>query len=208
MKQRTNEWFKARLGKFTASEIHKLMGAKGFGQTGESYILEKVAEQLTEESKDIPQTKAMEWGQNLEDTAKEYYEIAFKEKIKEEGLVVPDWCKDAGASPDGLLEGKSKGLEIKCPFVSANHVKHLTMKSANNLKANAKEYYWQIIHCLAVTGLERWDFCSFDPRFTGSLRMFCMEVKAVDVADDIALLKQRIIEASERKQEIINQINL
>jgi len=46
MEQRTAEWHNARLGKFTASEIHKLMGVKGLGETGKTYAFEKAIEQL------------------------------------------------------------------------------------------------------------------------------------------------------------------
>ena len=49
MEQRTTEWFLARKGKFTASEIHNLLIAsrkkdETFGETAMSYIKEKVAE--------------------------------------------------------------------------------------------------------------------------------------------------------------------
>ena len=44
--QGTDEWLSIRKGKFTASEIHKLMGQRGFGDTGMTYILEKVTEEL------------------------------------------------------------------------------------------------------------------------------------------------------------------
>ena len=36
----TKEWFDQRLGKFTSSRIHELMGIKGLGKTGESYAFE------------------------------------------------------------------------------------------------------------------------------------------------------------------------
>lgn len=44
--QHTPEWLAQRKGRFTASEVHKLMGIKGMGKTGETYVLEKVAEEL------------------------------------------------------------------------------------------------------------------------------------------------------------------
>ena len=42
--QRSKEWFDSRLGKFTASEIHKLLGVKGLGETGKTYAFEKACE--------------------------------------------------------------------------------------------------------------------------------------------------------------------
>lgn len=46
MLQRSEDWFEARKGRFTASDIHKLLGVRGLGQTGESYIFEKAVEEV------------------------------------------------------------------------------------------------------------------------------------------------------------------
>ena len=43
----TDEWFAGRLGRFTSSEIYHLMGAKGIGEGGLSYIYRKVGEELS-----------------------------------------------------------------------------------------------------------------------------------------------------------------
>ena len=52
MEQRSDEWYEIRRGKFTASEIHKLMGVKGLGKTGLTYIDDVVADMLSDESDD------------------------------------------------------------------------------------------------------------------------------------------------------------
>ena len=64
----TDEWFAGRLGRFTSSEIYHLMGAKGIGEGGLSYIYRKVGEEIC----GIPQrreisTEATEHG-NLYET--------------------------------------------------------------------------------------------------------------------------------------------
>ena len=46
MEQRTDEWFAARLGKVTASNIAKVM-AKGGGATRKNYMAQLVCETLT-----------------------------------------------------------------------------------------------------------------------------------------------------------------
>jgi hypothetical protein len=43
----SEHWRKARTGKFTSSNIWKLMGEKGFGETGMSYIRTRVFEDLS-----------------------------------------------------------------------------------------------------------------------------------------------------------------
>ena len=63
MEQRSEEWYEIRRGKFTASNIHKLMGVKGLGKTGLTYIDEVVADMLSDESEDERfENKAMRWG--------------------------------------------------------------------------------------------------------------------------------------------------
>jgi putative phage-type endonuclease len=204
--QGSYEWDKIRCGTFTASEIHKLMGAKGLGETGITYIREKVAETLTGQSNDFFENAAMKHGKDLEPTAKEYYEIAFSEKINNVGFIMPDNSEDYGVSPDGILEGKNKGIEIKCPYNPVNHVKHLLIRSSQGLKEACKEYYWQVMMCLLVTGFESWDFVSFDLRFDGNNRMFAIEIQRNE--SDIKLLNDRITQAISEKQRMIELINL
>ena len=68
----TNEqtWLETRKGKFTASEIHKLMGGSRSGgllsQTAETYVYEKCAELLTGEIKNT-YAPALDWGKEYKD---------------------------------------------------------------------------------------------------------------------------------------------
>lgn len=203
--QRNYEWQQARRGKFSASQIHKLMGVKVLGKTGETYILEKVTECLGVDLNEIS-NYAMQYGTEMEPYAKQYYEAAFKCEITEKGFIIADWCEDAGCSPDGIIEGANKGLEIKCPYNPVNHTENLLIKSAEDLKKIRAEYYWQVQMCMAVTGLNKWDFVSFHPEFTGMNRMIAVEIPANE--NDIKLLKSRISEAVKIKNEFLKQINL
>ena len=204
MEQRSEELYKARKGRFTASQIHKLMGARGLGQTGESYILEVVTQSLGVELLEFS-TYAMQYGTDMEPIAKQYYEAAFQCEIEEHGFIVPDWCDQTGASPDGLVKGKNKLIEIKCPYNPVNHTKNLLIKSVDDLKANHKEYYWQIQHQLACTGLQVCDFVSFHPEFTGINRMIAIEIHRNE--KDIDLMKTRIFEAVALFNKFIETIN-
>lgn len=192
------------MGLFTASSIHKIMGAKGLGDTGLTYIKTKVAEALGVRENEA-YSKAIEWGNENEPEAKEYYSIAFKKEISTPSFIVASWSKDFGCTPDGLIDGEKKGIEIKCPFVPANHIDNLLIKSQKDLKAIRKEYYWQIVACMAVLDYDKWDFVSYDPRFTGYNRMVSIEI--IRDAEDEALLKSRIEEASEIKQSMLKQLN-
>jgi len=115
-KQRSNEWFESRKGRFTASRISDLLGIKGLGLTGEAYIEEKANEivfGLDEEDGFV--SFDMQRGIDLEPLAfnkfKEIKELDFIEV--QESYFYP-FGDNAGASPDGNV-GKDEILEIKCP---------------------------------------------------------------------------------------------
>ena len=203
IEQRSEEWLKLRMGKFTASEIHRLMGKKGLGLTGETYILEKVSESL---GVPIPifVTKAMEYGTLTEPIAKFHYERAMKVSIKEQPFIIPDWCDQAGCSPDGVVKYRKYGIEIKCPQNPVNHIQYLLLKNQEELKDQFPQYYWHIMMCLAVTKLKKWQFISYHEDFQGELKMAILNV--LPNQDDIDLLKSRILEAVEIKNKFLKQI--
>lgn len=200
MEQGTIEWHQARLGKITASEVYKLMGEKaGINTaTAQTYINEIVAEILTGIGSFNFETEAMRWGKKYEVEAKVYYEQAYNLEIKEAGFITWDKCDRAGASPDGLLT--DKGIEIKCPFNSANHVTIMRIETMDEFKKAKKEYYWQMMKGMLVTGLPAWDFISYDPRFTGAKRMIKFTLNA---NDDLKRLEENVIAANELINNLI-----
>jgi len=204
MEQRSQEWFEKRRGLFTASSIYKLMGVRGLGKTGETYILEKVTESLGVQIPEIS-TYAMQYGTEMEKFAREYYEMAFNFKVDEVGFIIADWNEFAGCSPDGIINNK-KGIEIKCPYNPIHHTENLLIKSQSDLKQLRTEYYWQIMLSLAITGFSEWDFISFHPEFVGMNRMISITVKPDE--NDIILLKSRIAEAVKIKENYLKIISL
>lgn len=114
--QRSNDWYSLRLGKFTASEIHKLLGIKGLGQTGETYIYEKACEIVFGvDEEDNFTSYDMQRGINLEPIAfRKFKELKDLEFIEVKESYFFPYGEDAGASPDGVV-GNDAVLEIKCP---------------------------------------------------------------------------------------------
>jgi exodeoxyribonuclease (lambda-induced) len=113
--QRTIEWHEARNGRFTASEIHKLLGIKGLGETGKTYAFEKAIEQLYGEMEENFVSYDMQRGIDTEPLAFE----KFKQLKGLEFLVVQNcgffpYEDHAGASPDGIVSDNAV-VEIKCP---------------------------------------------------------------------------------------------
>ena len=113
--QRTLEWHNQRLGKFTASEIYKLMGIKALGLTGQSYAFDKAVEELFGEVESNFVSYDMERGIELEPLAfAKFKELKSFEFIDVTECGFFDLGFNAGASPDGLV-GEDAILEIKCP---------------------------------------------------------------------------------------------
>ncbi|KKL86830.1 hypothetical protein LCGC14_1940760, partial [marine sediment metagenome] len=71
--QGSDEWYKIRLGKVTASNFSKVL-AKGQGKTRKAYMLKLAAERLTGESQESYSNGSMDWGTEHEDEARRHYE--------------------------------------------------------------------------------------------------------------------------------------
>jgi YqaJ-like viral recombinase domain len=114
--QRTDDWHEARLGRFTGSQIHRLLGKKGLGETGKTYAFENAVEIVFgKDEEESFESFDMRRGNLLEPLA---FKL-FKEMKSMDFLDVQE-CSffplgdNAGASPDGLV-GKDAVLEVKCP---------------------------------------------------------------------------------------------
>lgn len=181
--QRTPEWYEARRGKFTSSEIWKLVteprskAAKEAGelsQTAESYIMEVYAEIITGVSADSS-SASMQWGIDHEDAAKQVYTSRTNKEIIPCSFI--EFNQFTGGSPDGLI-AETGMIEIKCPYNSGVHAKNLinSKNTALDFKANYKEYYWQVQSNLMVTGRAWCDFVSYDPRFPEKMNLAIIKV--------------------------------
>lgn len=145
--QNTQEWLDFRKNKIGASDAPIIMGISPY-KTPYQLWREKVGIDNGEE-----ETFAMRRGKNLEEKAREKFE-------EETGLLVfpkvvthseYDWMI---ASLDGMDIDEKNIVEIKCPCKED----HLLAKQG---KVPGK-YYPQIQHQLAVTGLEKAFYYSFD----------------------------------------------
>jgi hypothetical protein len=165
------DWLKARLGRFTGSECYKLfVGSKKkgelFGVGAQTYIKSKAAELLTMDVKPDVDFKQSEWAYSLEAEAVNEFELATKLKGTYYGVANPtffNYGDYAGCSPDWEIDGK-EGADIKCPFNSAEHVRNLLLKSANDFKEERWEYYCQAQMSMLVRGWKKFHFVSYDPR--------------------------------------------
>lgn len=185
-----SEWKAKRLGKFTSSEIHKLMkGGRSksqlFGQGALTYIEEKIAEIITGEAKEL-EGKALEWGAANELDAITLFSQQHNEVVEFFGVGNPEffaWNNVSGGSPDGLTP--TAVIECKCPFNSANHIGFLIASKLPNseqtewLKENWPEYFYQVQFNMLCCKREKAYLVSYDPRTVApEHRLAVIEIKA------------------------------
>jgi putative phage-type endonuclease len=186
MEQRTPEWYAARLGKVTASRVADITSKtkSGYSTSRANYMAELLCERLTGTKADGYVNAAMQWGIDIEPSAREAYQSLLGVLVEETGFVNHPDITMAGASPDGLI-GDVGMVEIKCPTTSV-HID--TLMSGIVPSKHMAQIQWQ----MACTGRNWCDFVSYDPRMPENM---CMFVQRVD--RDEAYI-----------EEIIKEVNL
>ena len=197
IEQRSEEWIKQRHGKFSASEIYKLMGIKGLGETGKSYAIEKAIEQLYGDVDENFVSYDMERGIELEPLAfAKFKDIMSLDFVNVYNCGFFNLLNDAGASPDGLV-GVDAVLEIKCPKAST----FFKLVATNEID---QKYFYQMQMQMICTGRDKAYFFNYII-IDGLEYWHTIEVERdATVCDKII---ERIAEAMQIKEEYINKIN-
>lgn len=194
--QRIESWHEQRKGKFTASEIIKILGIKGIGETGKSYAIDKAIEQLYGEFEERFISYDMQNGIDTEPLAF----AKFKEMKSLEFLEVTNCgffenCEHSGASPDGLVSDNAI-LEIKCPKSST----FFKLVATNEVDA---KYYAQMQMQMLSTNRNKAYFFNYLIH-EGTEYHHEIIVERDDVMID--KIKERLKEVIEIKNEYINKI--
>ena len=170
MDQRSEEWFKARLGKVTASRVADVLAKIKSGESASrrNYKIQLVSERLTGEKQETYINQAMQDGIDREFYAREKY-VQQHGEVEEVGFIQHPTL-EAGASPDGLV-GEDGLIEIKCPL-GTTHTETLMTQEVPS------KYIPQIQFQLLVTGRKWCDFVSFNPMFPENLQLFVKRVFA------------------------------
>jgi len=196
MEQRSSEWFELRNGRFTASEVHKLMGVKGLGETGKTYAFEKAIEDLFGQIDEPFESYDMQRGTELEPLAFEKFkQIKAMDFIDVETCSFFEYEKNAGASPDGLV-GENGLLEIKCPKSNA----FFKMVAENEY---SKNYFYQVQFQMLCTN-RNIAYLFFYTVHDGS--EYYHEIEIPRCEETILLMLERIKEASIIKNDYILKI--
>lgn len=213
-----DRWLLARRGRFTASEIGKLLsvgkGTEMFGTGALTYIRQKAIEKMTVvwERYELEEVKSLLHGKVHEQPAFEHYKkvtgyYAMRYFGSEEPVFL-EFDENSGGSPDGLMgEGTiiHRGLEMKCPKNSDVHLDYLEFKDQWDLRNYNMSYYAQIQFLLMITKAPVWDFCSFDDRFIAPK----LKSKVIEVLPDKKFqdnLEIRIKMAVKKRDELISTL--
>lgn len=162
--QRSEDWFKSRMGKVTASRMADVMAKtkSGYSTSRKNYMMELICQKLTGEVPEGFTSAAMQRGTDLEPVARSWYEVERDCIVDVCGFYVHPEVEGFGASPDGLV-GDDGLLEIKCPN-TAQHVDFLTGGEI------PRKYQLQMTAQLLCTGRKWCDFVSFDDRMPEHLQ--------------------------------------
>ncbi len=174
MKQRTPEWYAARVGKVTASRIGDVVGRTKAGKyraERKNYMAELLAERLSGAPYEFFVSAEMEHGTELEPLARSEYEFTTDTVVEEVGFAPHPTIEMSGASPDGLV-GTDGLIEIKCPK-TATHIQTLLSKSVEN-QGYLYQMYWQ----MRCTQRSWCDFVSYDDRLPEEYRKVIVRVEA------------------------------
>lgn len=174
--QGSAQWFAARCGKATASRFKDVVAKLRNGapaKARDDYMWELVIERITGAPSEHYTNAAMMWGMENEMAARMAYEAQSGMMVDAAGLVLHPTIANCGGSPDGLI-GDDGGLEIKCPFNSAIHLRTV-------LDGMPEDHLYQVQGNMAVTGRAWWDFVSFDPRLPDGLSLYVQRVERDDV---------------------------
>ena len=205
----------AKLGKFTSSEFHYLMGEKGIGQAGMNYIFRKVGETMTGmKSRQDISTPATEHGLTYEREGL----IKFGKQMGLESLLVQRLIIDedgyCGGTPDGLIVlGESvdklsynvQTVEIKCPLSFDGYIRLWKCKTPEDLKKEERPYFYQCLHQMHLADcLVGWFIC-YHPFFKSG-QMNIIEFRKINLVPEFKLIAERKLQAIEIFNSTIKEL--
>ncbi len=200
VERQREEWLSKRLGKITCSKFTDLM-ANGkskdhpFSQTGMTYLKRIVAERLG--SWYSISARSMDHGNEYEPHAIAEYASRKSVAVDSKPFQYFAYTDDIGGTPDGLV-GIDGCIEVKCPFDPSVHVNTLLSMEV------PKEYEWQVVGHMLVTGRQWCDFISYDPRMNGKHKLCVIRVERSEPRIDE--LKKRLDVAVEFVSKMMQEI--
>jgi len=142
-------WHDLRRGSVGGSSINAVL-AKGQGKSRKTLLYKLAGEILTGKTSEEYQSPHYQRGHDVEKKARLYYELTTGNEVEQVTLIksdLPGWH----SSPDGIMESKRKGLEIK------SRLAHIYLELLETGKIPLADMR-QCQNFLAVTGWEEIDY--------------------------------------------------
>jgi YqaJ-like recombinase protein len=210
----TPEWHRYRLGKFTSSRMHHITGMDGWGRGADSYVYQKVGEELTgiSNDKEFEFDEDLDWGKKYEPEAI----AAFIEKMGVELLVTQKLITNEdtrfSSTPDAIwVHGECKidtneynvsTAEGKCPRTYHNFIPKFLCKTPADLYKLNKSDYWQVIDQMDQAGAAIGCFFVFHPYFPEGSNLNIITFKKMELWEQFKLLSVRKKMAVQKFEEI------
>lgn len=206
--QRTIDWYRSRLGCITGSNVGTLMKSgrtkdKVFSDTAITYLYQLAGERALNPEivaddqmlqyyidQTTSQSKAMRFGTEQEENARNLYCDITKNEVTEVGLCYHQSIEHLASSPDGIVkeDGKLGCVEIKCPQLSTYTRYVAEIHDNASLQKVNPDYYYQCQNHMACTGAEFCDFIAYCPFVENPIHI----VRINRDADAIALIEERV----------------
>ena len=169
--QRSDQWFKERLGKPSASNFGRIITPTGKrSEQRVKYMYELADGLISGIVRPKYKSQAMKEGSDREPESRALYELINGVEVAQIGLIYPDEWKMYCCSPDGIVFEQEKGLEMK-------NVDPDTQIEALISGKMPDKHIPQIQGGMLVTGYNAWDYLSYCP----GLSPFIVEIKRNEV---------------------------
>ena len=197
--QGSQEWFKQRYGKFTASTIGGLMGIKGLGETGKSLAFSKAVELLYGENQ-VERFVSFDMQRGIDQEVlafEKFKELKAMDFIEVEKAIFFPYGENAGASPDAIV-GKDAIAEFKCP-----RSEKFFRLVVEGIDAIDKTYIYQMQMQLLCSNSERCHF--FNYLIFNGQEMY-HEIIVPRDNEMIEKIKERIAEAVAIRDQYVKEL--
>jgi putative phage-type endonuclease len=201
IEQRTEQWFAQRAGKATASRFIDVVSLTKAGKPTagrERYMREIVFERLSGTPKHSVGALSLKWGTDVEQFAREAYEVESGDVVSETGFVTHPDYPFIGGSCDGLI-GDDGIIEIKCPHDEQVHIETW-------LNGMSPDHRPQVQGNLLVTGRKYAVFISYDPRQNERFRLYHQRIERDDAYIDGVLLPG-LLQFNAEVEQMIAELN-
>jgi exodeoxyribonuclease (lambda-induced) len=180
VRQRSGDWFQARIGNLTASGMNRVSRKKDGSWSAESitYAHELAAERMTNQPTPHYESPEMRWGTEHEPDALSALGALLGSPAWSTGYTPHQTIARFGASPDGLWCGMP--VEVKCPKSST----FIAYASAATLPDN---YLTQVaVQMSCFPDAKEHIFAAYDPRMPDKRRLFVVRTPREELAPAIA----------------------